>query len=89
MAKPYTKRWIYNLLLENIPDEISKNKPSRRYLHKIADTARKAYLIGVSEARKGKLPDTFRDMPAGHSDLENIAWKLIFACYLQGHNRKR
>lgn len=88
MAKPYTKRWIYNLLLENIPDEISKNKPSRRYLHKTADTARKAYLIGVSEARKGKKPDIFKDMPVGSSDLENLAWKFVFICYLQGHNRK-
>lgn len=89
MARQFTKRWIYDLLLKSMPVEVSKDKHTRRYLCKTAETARKAYLIGVSEARKGKLPDTFRDMPAGHSDLENIAWKLIFACYLQGHNRKR
>lgn len=88
MLKPYTKQWIYDLLLKKMPIDVSKDKPSCNYLRKVSKTARKAYLIGVHEGRAGKPAFDFRPMPSGSSDLEQSAWRFVFECYMAGTKRK-
>lgn len=88
MSNKYTKQWIYELLLKSMPPDVTEDRFARRYLRQIAKTARKAYLIGVSESRAGKPAANFRPMPANSSELEQSAWRFVFECYLVGAKRK-
>ena len=88
MSNKYTKQWIYELLLKSMPSVVTEDRFTRRYLRQIAKTARKAYLIGVSERRAGKTAASFRPMSADSSELEQSAWRFVFECYMAGTRRK-
>ena len=88
MAKPFSQKYFYRLLIKACHADISGDKFAVKYLRTAARAARKAYIIGQSEKRAGRTPAPFKDMPTGSSVLEQNAWRFVYECYLIGHNRK-